>query len=331
MNIKNDPTISVAMCTYQGGSFLAEQLESIQSQSVLPDEIVICDDASTDATVTILKAYLSSAPFDVRIVVNPTRRGVVRNFEKALSLCTGDYVLFADQDDVWSSHKIEILVRAARETVAGTEGVGSPAMFFSDLEVVGSSLERLHPSFFRSMRFHRKMIAFPPLLIENVVTGCASLVNRRLIEIALPFPNDAAIVGGHEWWLALCAAATGKLIFVDQPLVQYRQHGANAVGAGDRSPRTKIAAPAADIVPKSERALRKIDRAITRAKLVYERVTEHMPADRIAESAGDYARFATLPGPQRLALMLRSPVRRRTARKTAMMAMRMLRWSPTRR
>src|SRR6266567_6944512 len=101
--------ISVAMCTYNGARFLREQLESIAAQSRLPDELVVCDDGSTDETVETIKAFVGRAPFAVRLEINSKNLGSTKNFEKAIGLCEGEIIALADQDDVWKPQKLAVL------------------------------------------------------------------------------------------------------------------------------------------------------------------------------------------------------------------------------
>src|SRR5205807_324109 len=101
------PTISIAMCTFNGGAFLGAQLESVASQDRLPDELLICDDRSSDDSVGIVTEFARSASFPTRLMVNDTNLGSTKNFEKAISLCRGNIVVLADQDDVWYRHKLE--------------------------------------------------------------------------------------------------------------------------------------------------------------------------------------------------------------------------------
>src|SRR5687767_8613501 len=105
-------SVSVALCSYNGAAYIAEQLRSIAEQTLLPEELVICDDGSSDSTVAIIRAFASEAPFKVLLFQNEQKLGVARNFQKALSLCTGDIIAMSDQDDVWMPIKLEKLCGA---------------------------------------------------------------------------------------------------------------------------------------------------------------------------------------------------------------------------
>src|ERR687885_1327551 len=98
--------VSVAMCTYNGAAFLREQLQSLAAQARTPDELVVCDDASADATVRVVREFAAAAPFPVRLTVNERNLGSTKNFERAISLCAGDLVALSDQDDLWLPAKL---------------------------------------------------------------------------------------------------------------------------------------------------------------------------------------------------------------------------------
>src|SRR5258708_997920 len=112
----NGLRISVAMCTYNGVRFLPEQLESIAAQTRLPDELVVCDDRSTDESVEIIRQFAHRAPFAVRLEINANNRGVTKNFQKAIELCQGDVIALADQDDVWKAQKLQRIVEALEKS-----------------------------------------------------------------------------------------------------------------------------------------------------------------------------------------------------------------------
>lgn len=217
--------ISVALCTYNGEQFLREQLKSILNQTLPPDEIVICDDCSTDKTVEIIKSVFSNDRWNekLKIVVNSKNLGFRRNFEKAISLCTGDIIFLCDQDDVWSLNKIE--------TIIGIFGSHVDAVLvFHDAEVVDENLKLLQPSFWKLMQFdYRHFSGFENTYLgyKNFVQGSACAFKKDLFEYAKPFPQDAY----HDEWLALVAVQYGKIIPCPKCLLKYRQSSNNAIGA----------------------------------------------------------------------------------------------------
>ncbi len=136
--------LSIAMCTYNGAKYIQEQLDSIAAQSRLPDELVVCDDRSSDNTIEIVKSFGSKVPFPVRLYLNEENLGIIKNFEKAISLCTGNIIALSDQDDVWKPNKIEKILTAFAENL----GAG---YVFSNAELVNESLMPLGSSLWESL------------------------------------------------------------------------------------------------------------------------------------------------------------------------------------
>jgi len=219
--------VSVALCTYNGAPYLREQLESIASQSLLPYEVVVCDDNSTDASLEILREFKETVPFRMTIYRNAERLGPTKNFERAIGLCNGSIIALADQDDVWLPSKLEKLVRVLqRDTEAGYA--------FSNAVVVD---ERLHPlgytmwhtvSFTKRQRGAFKEGKQVEVLVKHtVVTGATMAFRSSLRELVLPIPETWV----HDAWISLIATAAGRNgIPVEEPLVLYRQHPGQAIG-----------------------------------------------------------------------------------------------------
>ena len=222
--------ISIALCTCEGSFFLPEQLESLMEQSLLPGELVVSDDASTDGTVQLLEAFTEKAPFEVKLVQNETRLGAVQNFNQALGLCRGRYVALCDQDDTWLPGRLESSLQAMEEAEKQW-GSKMPLLVHSDLKVVDAGGEVVNSSFMKMRKIrHIERQPLSKLLAQNFVTGNTVLINRPLLEAALPVAGDAIM---HDWWLALVAAALGKIVFIEEPTVLYRQHSQNVIGAND--------------------------------------------------------------------------------------------------
>lgn len=213
--------VSVALATCNGERFLRELLESIASQSHRVHEVVAVDDASDDSTVDVIKSYRSG--LKLRIYKNKNRFGYVANFERAISLCKGDFIALADQDDVWLPEKIEALVNAIQEK----------SLVCSDLRVVNESGETIAGSFrdYQGLAIPPEGDEFRYLALRNYVTGSSLLFRRELYDRAIPFPTK---VLPHDWWLALQASCIRGIRYVDKPLTLYRQHPGNAIGAKRR-------------------------------------------------------------------------------------------------
>jgi|TARA_B110000305_G_scaffold196387_1_gene221435 glycosyltransferase involved in cell wall biosynthesis len=229
--------IAVLLSTYNGEKFLAEQLDSLLAQSHTNFILVVRDDGSKDRTVSIVESYASAHSERIRLLPRDCENlGASAGFaflvdyvlknKDPLGLQSA-YMMFCDQDDTWYPQKIEKLLAAMLATQAGNDSA-LPVLVHSDLEVVSEQNTVIAKSLinYQGLEIHRN--SFPNLIISNLVTGCTALINESLAEKALPIPENAIM---HDWWLALVATAFGKLVYLDAPLVHYRQHGNNTIGA----------------------------------------------------------------------------------------------------
>jgi glycosyltransferase involved in cell wall biosynthesis len=219
--------LSVALCTFQGARFLEAQLESIAGQTRIPDELVVCDDRSSDETVAIVRAFARRAPFPVRIEVNPVTLRSTKNFERAIGLCAGDLIATCDQDDVWLPEKIAL-------TLAAFEEDPRRGLVFTDAEVVDEDLRPrgylLWDSVFlgsRQRRLFREGRGLEVLLRQWAVTGTTMTFRASWRPLVLPIPG----VWVHDAWIALLAGAVSPVGLVERPTVRYRQHASQQIGA----------------------------------------------------------------------------------------------------
>ena len=219
--------VCVAMGVYNGARFIRQQVDSIFAQDYTDWTLLVRDDASQDESLEILSHYPSQF---VSIDKGVEQQGVINNFNDLLTLAlesSSDYVALSDQDDVWSKNKLSRQMQVMQDMEKQYPNL--PILVHSDLEVVDQSLALIAGSFMGFQGLKPETIdPLHVLLVQNFVTGCTIIVNRRLLQMALPIPREALM---HDWWLALCAAALGKIAYVDQPLVKYRQHEKNTVGA----------------------------------------------------------------------------------------------------
>ncbi len=220
----NDVTILLA--TYNGEAFLEEQLESLFSQEGWSGKILARDDGSTDRTVEILQKF----PDRIEILPSSGNLGVVGNFSKLMENCNSPYMMFCDQDDVWKKDKIKVTYKAMKR-LEQEQGSDIPLLVHTDLEVVDEELRLIAPSYWKYVKLSSNP-TFSKLLMQNSVTGCTVLMNQKLAEIAKPIPQEAFM---HDWWIALVAKAFGKVDFLQQATVRYRQHMANEIGASSFS------------------------------------------------------------------------------------------------
>ena len=220
----------VIMAVRNGELYLEEALESIINQSICPDQVIIGDDNSTDASMDIIFRYCLRFDF-ISLVERSSQEtlGVVSNFSRLAEVAVrqgADIILFADQDDVWSEKKLEVTLQAFS---CFDVSELPPVLFHSDLRVVDRNLEVISESYFSYTRLPDPRTApHYRLYAQNNVTGCAAACTPNLLKVALPFPSEAVM---HDWWLALVCESIGTFKFTDRALVDYRQHSTNVLGA----------------------------------------------------------------------------------------------------
>jgi hypothetical protein len=245
-------SVSVVMATYNGARFLEPQLASIAAQTRLPDELVVCDDQSSDESVEIVERFSARAPFEVRVVRNPERLGFAENFLKAARLSRGDVIAWSDQDDVWMPEKLAV---CARE-LENDDGV----LLVVHASRIGESMRHDRPVVraasgdwfgrFTPRHIRRRAVYTPlSLPLKTIFPGRSSLVSRRVLDVAdalatrLPGIIDASYFSGfHDHWIGFVAGAIGKVVILPDALVQFRQHdkqvtgrAAGRKGAADRA------------------------------------------------------------------------------------------------
>lgn len=217
--------VSIAMTTYNGEQFLREQLDSIYSQTYTNIEVIVCDDCSSDATVDILREY--EFKHGLKVVVNQKNLGYAKNFEKAISLCSGTYIALCDQDDIWLPTKIEVLTR---------EIVGY-SMIYSDASLIDDKSELIATSrnkFYRICEYSR--MPAKRFLLRNYIMGCTSMFRRDIIENKLEVPNYVP----HDWWVAILAIKRDGIRYFNDVLIQYRLHESQEKGIRKKRLRDKL-------------------------------------------------------------------------------------------
>jgi hypothetical protein len=218
----------VVLATCNGATYLDEQLDSICGQTVPPQRVLVLDDASADDTLDLLQVWQRHAPLPIELLLQPRhRQGSCASFERLLAASRAPYVMPADQDDVWDRNKAERLLQAM-DALERTWGYASPLLVHADLRLIDQGGSPLAPSFHRHQGLRPERSDGLSIAMQNVVTGCACLVNRACIEQALPFPPEVVL---HDWWLAQVAAHQGAIGYLPAACVSYRQHATNVVGA----------------------------------------------------------------------------------------------------
>lgn len=227
-------TVSIALCTFNGERFLREQLVSYAAQTVLPDEVVVCDDGSTDGTLEILEEWAETVPFEVRIFRNEQNLGYAQNFGKAVSLCTGDIIFLSDQDDVWMPEKIERMVRVFEEAPEIVLAVSDAFIMDAQGKRQDGSLREL-----TQLWYFDEPAAFctqDPRFSDCYPQGCASAFRASLRELFLPIPSRWT----HDIWLQVIAPLAGRGKVVSEPLFSYRLYSGNTSAFGLFEERKRI-------------------------------------------------------------------------------------------
>lgn len=307
------PRIGVALATRNGELYLAEQLASIVGQSRPVDHVVVSDDASSDGTVALAERLLLEAGIAHVVLSHDPPLGITRNFEAALAASDADIILLSDQDDVWAPDRVaasidafikqpHLLALHADARLVDASGKPLGLSLFDALEISDAALRRISAG-----------DSFPLFLRRNLATGATMAVRRELIEAARPFPEEWV----HDEWLAVRAAARERLGVLDRPVIDYRQHGANAIGVepatfaykvrrvleprGDRNAalvrRSAVLVECLESDPDVPEAVV----ADARGKLAFEGRRAALPASRWARLGrvvgdlwhGDYARWAS--------------------------------------
>ena len=221
------PTVLILLSTYNGERYLREQIESLVQQSDPHWKLRIRDDGSTDSTRELLKEFVARDSRIEWVEPNSENLGVVLSFGALLNHTDGfDSVMFCDQDDIWHRNKIE-RSRLALDQLTLRHGSQTPLLVHSDARVVNQDGKPLAESFRKPLGLGFGPDPLLRLIAQNFITGCTTIFNAALVKAALPIPQQALM---HDGWLGLVAAAVGKIEFIFEPLLDYRQHSGNASG-----------------------------------------------------------------------------------------------------
>lgn len=218
---------SVALCTYNGEKYIREQIDSILEQSLKVDEIVVCDDGSTDKTLSILAEFENKFPDIFKIHINEKNLRSVKNFEKTISLCTGEIIFLSDQDDVWENDKVKIFSDFFEDN-QNVDVVCSNGFIIDE-----NSLQQNLYTVWDVPRFlseNKKEINYFKIFatIGNFATGASMAIRKSFINQVLPFPTVQGL--HHDEWIALVSSEKKKFAFINEKLFSYRIHSEQQVG-----------------------------------------------------------------------------------------------------
>ena len=220
----NNDTIDILLPTYNGEKYLKEQLDSILNQTYKNIRLIISDDCSKDSTPKILEEYRKKDE-RIELYLQKENIGVVKGIEFLLKKVKSNYYMLADQDDVWLPIKVEKSIETLTKQNAD--------LVFGDLEVVDQNLKTIYPSFGDFMMLNRKINkyidSYKVNYLYNCVTGCTVLSKKEFIEKILPIPTESKYLI-HDHWIGLIVALNGKLAYMPEKYIKYRQHGNNQVG-----------------------------------------------------------------------------------------------------
>lgn len=218
----------VAIATYNGENFIAEQLNSILNQTVKPDLIVVSDGGSDDNTVAVCEDILSGSGVAYKLLTSDGRLSIKDNFEKCISFCEADYIFISDQDDVWRDTKIEDYLSLVYQY--------HPSMIFSNALLVNENLESKGKTLWDSINYHVRndVTVYQPndyryyseLFKHNIVTGMCMMIDRRYLSSIVPFSSYAI----HDTWISNVIGFYGTIIAYNKCEVLYRQHNNNVIG-----------------------------------------------------------------------------------------------------
>jgi len=223
--------LSVVLCTYNGAQHLPALLDSLAGQSRLPDELLVCDDGSADATQELIAAFAERAPFAVRWHRQKQRLGPAANFVAAAQRARGEWIAFCDQDDIWHPNKVS-------RALAASEVVSDTAAVFCNARLVDVDGYPLGRSLWQQVAFTPReqtiLAAGTPWRVfvrHPVVSGAGLVIHARVRDCLAPIADHWM----HDAWAGLVAAAIGPVVSIAEPLFDYRQHAANVIGARPRT------------------------------------------------------------------------------------------------
>lgn len=219
--------LEIFMATYNGQNFIQKQIESILSQSFQDYHLFIGDDASTDKTQEIIEKFTSEHPDKITFIPFEINVGANANFSRLIEMSEGDYIMLADQDDIWHPDKIAASMEAM-QMLEAEYGKDEPLLVYSDLNVIDETDNVIHPSWKKYVGVTKKSYSLSRLLVRHAYLGCTLLFNKELYMLSTPIPLEA---GMHDYWITLIATLFGKIKEVDHPLIDYRLHKRNVIGA----------------------------------------------------------------------------------------------------
>lgn len=265
--------INILMATYNGSKYVRQQIDSILAQSFQDYHLILSDDGSKDDTSKILDEYAQRYPDRITHHCSGRKFGCAQKHFMYLLTQFHDapYIMFCDQDDHWHSDKVQKTYEKMKQ-IEGDPAI--PAMVHTDLRVVDGDLNEIDGSFMHYSKLHGEMLTLEHLLVQNVVTGCTMMINRSLAELSVTTPEDVDM-RMHDWWIAILAAATGNVGFLNEATMDYRQHGNNVVGAVNKRSLGYLLSRA-----KLSNIVKAMQRSYRQAESVFEVFGDRIPEEK---------------------------------------------------
>ncbi len=217
--------IHIVLATYNGAKFIEEQLNSILNNSYKEFTIEVCDDGSTDETLELVSKYVKKYE-NITLHRNEKNLGYVMNFMEGIRRSKSPYIMLCDQDDIWHADKIQKTYERMKQLEQEMSS-GVPLLVYSDAMNFDNDTGAELGSFHKSSHLNTENIDPAHLLMENKCIGCTVMVNGAIREYLDTLPNAIRV---HDWWLALICSCFGKIAYLDESTLQYRQHSGNMIG-----------------------------------------------------------------------------------------------------
>lgn len=213
--------VDVVMATFNGEKYIREQFMSILNQSVAINKIIICDDCSTDNTIKVIEDIIKAKKiFNVEILKNKVNIGPTRTFLKVINESHSEFIILADQDDIWLENKVYQLLQGARNLNSSKPGV-----FFSNLDLINSEGIKIGKSFWQEWEINPKKIELRKIITGNIIPGCSMIINNKMKEILSK--NNIDEISFHDHFILLISTIYKNFDFSDESLMLYRSHNTN--------------------------------------------------------------------------------------------------------
>jgi glycosyltransferase involved in cell wall biosynthesis len=294
-----NPTLDILLPTYNGERFIRELMDSLLGQTYTNWKLLIRDDGSSDGTLNIVRSYLEKYSHKMIFIQDGQNHvGACQSYAALLMHSQSDYIAFCDQDDVWFPNKIELTLSRMLEL---DRLHNMPVLVHTDLKVVDGNLRILSDSLWKYQRINPNRKNLNHLLIQNNVTGCATMINRKLKDISIPVPKEAIM---YDWWIALVASAFGKIEYIDTPTLFYRQHAGSDTGAKNYS--TWFFLSRINRIKETRKSIRK---TLIQSRAFLSRFKDVLTPDQ-HEVTKDFSKLLQMGRFKRLGLILKHNIRK---------------------